>query len=141
LKERGVELVLLAGFLAILPPEFLRAWSGRTVNLHPALLPRYGGAGMYGRHVHEAVLRSGDSETGVTVHLATDDVDAGPILWQERTSVEPGDTPEVLRERLRPLEMRALSEVLRRFADGTWNLPYAPVDARDRPRSEGGTPG
>jgi phosphoribosylglycinamide formyltransferase-1 len=141
LRERGAELVLLAGFLAILPPEFLRAWTGRTLNVHPALLPRYGGSGMYGRHVHEAVLRSGDAETGVTVHLATEEVDAGPVLWQERTAVEPGDTPEVLRERLRPLELKALSEVLRRFADGTWSLPYTPVGTPDRPRSEGSAPG
>jgi len=140
LRERATELVLLAGFLAILPPEFLRDWSGRVVNLHPALLPRYGGPGMYGRHVHEAVLRSGDGETGVTVHLVTDAVDSGPVLWQERTAVEPGDTPEVLRERLRPLELRALSEVIRRFADGSWTLPYTSAGTPDEARSEEGAP-
>ena len=80
LRARGVDLVLLAGFLAILPVPFLRAWGGRTINIHPALLPKHGGPGMYGRHVHEAVLRSGDRETGVSVHLATEEIDAGPIL-------------------------------------------------------------
>jgi phosphoribosylglycinamide formyltransferase-1 len=124
LRERGVELVLLAGFLSILPGSFVRAWKGRVINLHPSLLPKYGGRGMYGSRVHEAVLAAGDPETGATVHLVTDDVDRGPVLEQLRVAVEPGDTPETLRERVRPLEQRALIDVVRRFADGVWPLPY-----------------
>jgi phosphoribosylglycinamide formyltransferase-1 len=123
LKAEGVDLIVLAGYLAILPPRFLAQWAGRVVNLHPALLPRHGGRGMYGIRVHGAVLAAGDTETGVSVHLVTEAVDAGPVLWQERIEVEPGDTPERLRERVRPLERVALSEVIARFADGRWPLP------------------
>jgi formyltetrahydrofolate-dependent phosphoribosylglycinamide formyltransferase len=124
LVEAGAQLVVLAGFLAILPPSFSRTWAGQAINLHPALLPRHGGRGMYGMRVHEAVLRAGEAETGATVHLVTDDVDHGPILLQERVPVSPGDTPEVLRERVRPAELKVLFEVIRKFADGAWPLPY-----------------
>jgi phosphoribosylglycinamide formyltransferase-1 len=124
LRETGSEIVLLAGFLAILPPEWVREWSGRVLNLHPSLLPKYGGRGFYGRHVHEAVLAAGDRETGVTVHLVTHDVDGGPILLQEKVPVEPGDTPESLRARVHPIEVRLLAEAVRRFATGEWPIPY-----------------
>ncbi|MCI4361225.1 MAG: phosphoribosylglycinamide formyltransferase [Thermoplasmata archaeon] len=99
LELRHVELVVLAGFLSILPAEFLARFPRQVVNVHPSLLPKYGGRGMYGRRVHEAVLRAGDAETGVSVHLVTDQLDRGPILWQERVPVVVGDTPERLRAR------------------------------------------
>lgn len=140
LEERGAEVVLLAGFLAILPDAFVRAWSGRVVNLHPSLLPRHGGPGMFGDRVHAAVLAAGDAETGATVHLVTSDVDAGPVLWSERVPVAPGDTPATLRERVRPAEDRALREVLRRFADGTWALPYVPGDPTGPPTARRDAP-
>ena len=124
LTERGVELVVLAGFLAVLPPEFVARWGGRIINVHPSLLPEHGGKGMYGRRVHAAVLEAGEAESGATVHLVTNDVDGGPRLLQERVRVEPGDTPESLRERIRPVERRLLAEVIRRFADGEWPLPH-----------------
>jgi phosphoribosylglycinamide formyltransferase-1 len=123
LRRSGTELVVLGGYLAILPPAFLHTWAGRVINLHPALLPKHGGRGMYGLRVHAAVLAAGDAETGVSVHLVTEAVDAGPVLWQERIGVERGDTPELLRERLRPLEREALVQVIARFADGRWPLP------------------
>ncbi len=132
LRARGAELVVLAGFLAILPREFLADWSGRIVNVHPSLLPRHGGPGMYGRRVHEAVLAAGDRETGVSVHLVTEAVDAGPVLWQHRLDVARGDTPETLRERLHPLEVRGLAEVLTAFADGRWPLPSVGVGVGGR---------
>lgn len=125
LHERNVELVVLAGFLGILPAEFVHRWSGRIINVHPSLLPRFGGAGMYGPKVHAAVLAAGSRETGATVHVVTDQVDAGPVLLQERIPVLPDDDVGTLRERLRPVEVKLLAEAIRRFADGDWPLPYS----------------
>lgn len=124
LSAAGVELVVLAGFLAILPPAFTKAWEGRVINLHPSLLPRYGGKGFYGDKVHAAVLAAGDAETGATIHLVTDEVDRGPILVQQRIPVEPDDTPERLRLRVQTAERVALYTVIGHFAAGDWPLPY-----------------
>ncbi|MGC2205556.1 MAG: phosphoribosylglycinamide formyltransferase, partial [Thermoplasmata archaeon] len=130
LDSRHVDLVVLAGFLSILPPGWVDRWTGRAINLHPSLLPRFGGRGMHGRRVHEAVLAAGDRETGVTVHLVTGDVDGGPPVAHERIPVLPGDTPESLRDRLRPVEVRLLASTVRRFADGDLPLPYPGGDER-----------
>ena len=127
LERAGVELVVTAGFLSILPDDWVARWNGRVVNLHPSLLPKYGGRGMYGRKVLEATLAAGDTVTGVTVHLTTPAIDAGPILLQRTVPVAPGETPESLRERLRPVEHAAVIEVVRRFATGEWSLPYEPL--------------
>ena len=124
LLAANVELVVLAGFLSILPAGFLERWRGRVINVHPSLLPRFGGPGMYGRRVLEAVLGSGASTTGVTVHLVTPEVDAGPPLWQASIPIRAGETPETLRERLRPLEIDGLARVIGAFADGTRALPF-----------------
>jgi len=129
LVDRGVELVVLAGFLTILPRGWVDAWRGRAINLHPSLLPLHGGPGFYGTRVHEAVLAAGERHTGATVHLVTAEVDRGPTIAQERLKVEPGDTPETLRARLHPVEVDLLAGVLRRFADGSLPLPY-PEDGR-----------
>jgi phosphoribosylglycinamide formyltransferase 1 len=137
LEERGVELVILAGFLSILPPEWVRRWNGRAINVHPSLLPRYGGAGMYGGRIHRAVLAAGDRETGATVHLVTDDVDRGPTIAQGRIEVRPGDTPESLRARLHPVEVTLLAETIRRFADGSLPLPYSGASSRSPARGDG----
>ncbi|MGC2034571.1 MAG: phosphoribosylglycinamide formyltransferase [Thermoplasmata archaeon] len=136
LHEFSAELVVLAGFLAILPPVWVNEWRGRVINLHPSLLPRHGGRGMYGRHVHEAVLASHDPETGVTVHLVTNEVDGGPLLLQHRVPVLATDTPETLRKRLRPLEHELLLDALRQFADGRWSLPYSSSDEGPRSRED-----
>lgn len=132
LLAREVDLVVLAGFLAILPAPWVERWRGRAMNLHPSLLPRYGGRGMHGRRIHEAVLAAGDRETGATVHLVTGTVDGGPPVAQERLPVRPDDTPETLRERLRPVEVELLAATLRRFADGALPLPYPGGDDRAR---------
>ncbi|MGA8543252.1 MAG: phosphoribosylglycinamide formyltransferase [Thermoplasmata archaeon] len=132
LSAHGVELVVLAGFLPILPSNWVAQWRGRAINTHPSLLPRYGGHGMYGRHVHEAVLAAGDRESGVTVHLITDALDAGPPISQERAPVLPGDTPESLRQRLHPVEVALLAATVRRFGDGSLPLPYPGGDERER---------
>lgn len=124
LRARGAELVLLAGFLTILPDAWLEDWKGRVINVHPSLLPKYGGRGFFGPRVHEAVLAAGDRETGATVHLVTAAVDRGPVLAQRRIPVGPTDTPERLRARLHPVEVALLIETIQRFADGTTPLPY-----------------
>ena len=137
LREKGVELVVLAGFLSILPPRWVDEWRGRAINIHPALLPRHGGPGMYGPRVHRAVLAAGDKETGATVHLVTSDLDAGPTIAQEPIPVLPEDTPESLRARLHPVEVALLAATIRRFAEGELPLPYPGVDS---PRPGGGEP-
>ncbi|MCI4319224.1 MAG: phosphoribosylglycinamide formyltransferase [Thermoplasmata archaeon] len=141
LRGTGVDLVILAGFLAVLPTAFLARWHGRVINLHPSLLPSFGGPGMYGTKVHEAVLKSGAKESGASVHLVTDDLDAGPVLLQEAVPVLPDDTPGLLRDRVRPVELRLLYESVRRFADGRWSLPFTPDVGRPDPgasREHGG---
>ena len=137
LRAAGAELVVLAGLRTILPAEWLSGWSGRVVNVHPALLPRHGGRGQFGTRVYESILASGDVESGATVHLVTADVDAGPTLLQERFPVLTGSTVEQLRTRTQALERRLLREGLARFSDGRWPLPYGP--SPDRRVAGGGT--
>ncbi|HTZ61662.1 MAG TPA: phosphoribosylglycinamide formyltransferase [Thermoplasmata archaeon] len=136
IERRRADLVVLAGFLAILPPGWVARWHGRAVNLHPSLLPRYGGKGMHGRRVHAAVLAAGERETGATVHLVSGDVDGGPAVAQARLPVRPDDTPETLRDRLRPVEIELLARTVRRFADGTLPLPYPGGAEPARERAE-----
>jgi phosphoribosylglycinamide formyltransferase 1 len=126
------DLVVLAGFLSILPANWIERWRGRALNLHPSLLPRYGGRGMYGRRVHAAVLAAGETETGATVHLVTGAVDGGPAVAQARLPILAGDTPESLRARLRPVEVELLASTIRGFAAGALPLPYP--SGADRPR-------
>lgn len=118
------ELVVLAGFLRVLPPSFFESFEGRVVNTHPSLLPKFSGAGMYGTRVHAAVIASGDRTSGATVHVATAEVDRGPILAKAEIEVRPGETPEELSERQKPLEHTLLLGVLQRFARGELPLPF-----------------
>src|SRR5206468_3609049 len=96
LQKAKVDLVCLAGYMRILSPVFIQAFEHRILNIHPALLPAFGGEGMYGHHVHEAVLKAGVVRSGATVHWVTEGVDAGSILLQETVPVVPSDTPETL---------------------------------------------
>ncbi|MCL1928249.1 MAG: phosphoribosylglycinamide formyltransferase [Treponema sp.] len=107
-REYQAELIILAGFLSILKGTILREYEGRIINLHPALLPKYGGAGMYGSRVHEAVLAAGEKESGCTVHLVDEGTDTGPILLQRKVPVLPGDTAESLAERIHKEEHIAI---------------------------------
>ncbi len=109
----GVDVICLAGFLRLLPSEVLHRFPDRILNIHPALLPQFGGKGMYGLKVHEAVLDAGASETGCTVHLVTEAYDEGKILLQRRCPVAPGDTAETLAARVLELEHGAYVEALR----------------------------
>jgi phosphoribosylglycinamide formyltransferase 1 len=137
LESHGVELVVLAGFLTILPRSWVEHWRGRAVNLHPALLPRHAGPGMYGLHVHRSVLDSHETETGATVHLVTGEVDQGPPIAQARLAIQPADTPESLRARLHPVEVELLAETLQRFAEGALPLPYPERETRAPRRRDG----
>jgi phosphoribosylglycinamide formyltransferase 1 len=104
LREFRIDLVVLAGYLKRIPPKVIREYAGRIMNIHPALLPAFGGEGMYGARVHEAVIASGVEETGVTVHLVDDDYDRGPIIAQWRVRVDKSDTPESLAARVLNVE-------------------------------------
>ncbi|HEV2440142.1 MAG TPA: phosphoribosylglycinamide formyltransferase [bacterium] len=117
LEEAKVELICLAGFLRILTPGFVDAFAGRIMNIHPALLPAFGGKGMYGDRVHEAVLASGARLSGCTVHFVTRDADAGPIVVQTSVPVEDGDTAATLSARVRREELRAYPLAVRLFAE------------------------
>jgi len=104
LRQFRVDLVVLAGYLKRIPPAVIREYAGRMINIHPALLPAFGGEGMYGARVHEAVIESGASESGVTVHLVDDEYDRGPIVAQWRIPVEKSDTAESLAARVLAVE-------------------------------------
>ncbi len=117
-----IDLVCLAGFLRILSPGFVAAFPGRIVNIHPALLPAFGGKGMYGEKVHRAVLASGARQSGCTVHFVTEIPDGGPIIAQAIVPVEDGDTPATLAARIAREEHRLYPEVVRLFALGRIRL-------------------
>nr|WP_243665078.1 phosphoribosylglycinamide formyltransferase [Rhodothermus marinus] len=120
LRAHDVELVALAGYLKKIPDNVVAAYRNRILNIHPSLLPAFGGPGMYGRRVHEAVLNYGVRWTGATVHLVDEEYDHGPIVLQEPVPVLPDDTPETLAARVLEVEHRLYPEALRLFAEGVW---------------------
>ena len=111
LKEHGVDLVLLIGFMRILSPEFCRVWQDRILNVHPSLLPKY--AGGMDINVHEEVLKNKDTETGCTIHFVNEVVDAGPILIQKKCNVDPDDTADSLKTKVQTLEGEAFIEAIK----------------------------
>ena len=111
-SEHEAEIIVEAGCLTVLAGEILTEYSNKIINLHPALLPKYGGVGMWGHHVHEAVLAAGEKESGCTVHLVNEVCDGGEILLQKKVPVMPGDTPDSLYARIAPVEHEALLEGL-----------------------------
>jgi phosphoribosylglycinamide formyltransferase 1 len=122
LATRGVEVVMLAGYMKKLEAGLLSRYRGRILNTHPALLPKFGGHGMYGMHVHEAVLRAGERESGPSVHLVDGEYDTGPVLAQATVPVEPSDTPDTLAARVQERERRLVVEVLGNIALGAISL-------------------
>ncbi|MCX5781510.1 MAG: phosphoribosylglycinamide formyltransferase [Elusimicrobia bacterium] len=112
LKSRGVKLICLAGYLCMITPELIKEFKGNIINIHPALLPKFGGKGMYGHNVHETVLKSGDKESGATVHWVNEIYDNGEIIIQKRVSVIPNDTPESLAKRILPVEHQIYPEAI-----------------------------
>jgi phosphoribosylglycinamide formyltransferase/phosphoribosylglycinamide formyltransferase-1 len=143
LNAGGIDLVVLAGYLKLVPAEVIAAYRGRIVNIHPALLPAFGGKGMFGARVHEAVLASGATESGATVHLVDEVYDHGSVLAQMRVPVLPGDTADRLAARVLEVEHRLLPAVvlaaaragrvvaLNQLGAGSWELA---LERQDEPK-------
>jgi len=112
-REKEIGLIVCAGFLSILAGDIIEVYAGKMINLHPALLPKFGGSGMYGERVHRAVLKAGETESGCTVHLVDAGTDTGPILLQRKVPVLGGDTPESLAERIHKEEHIAIVEAVK----------------------------
>ena len=117
LKEAKVELVILAGYIKVLSPHFVRAFAGRIINIHPSLIPAFCGKGYYGLRVHKAVLEYGVKVTGATVHFVDEGTDTGPIILQKAVEVKDDDTPEILAKRVLEVEHELLPEAIRLFAE------------------------
>lgn len=112
LEGYGIDFIVLSGFMLKIPEKMVRKYPNRIVNIHPALLPKYGGKGMYGDHVHEAVLAAGEKESGITIHYANEHYDSGDILFQATCPVEKGDTVETLAQRVHQLEYAHFPSVI-----------------------------
>jgi len=130
LKKHATDLVVLAGYMKRVGPRTLAAYPGRVINIHPGLLPKYGGRGMYGIRVHEAVIAAGEKETGITIHVVDDHYDAGPVLARRTVEVRKGDTAESLAARLLPLEHETYVDTLAKIINGEIELTDPAVDRR-----------
>ena len=116
LRQYNITHIVLAGFLCLIPSYLVDAYPNRIVNIHPALLPAYGGKGMYGHHVHEAVLAAGEKESGITIHYVNEHYDSGDIIFQATCPVLPDDTPDTLAARVHELEYAHFPRVIEEAA-------------------------
>lgn len=112
LRQKQADWVILAGFLWLVPESILQAYPNRIINIHPALLPKYGGKGMYGHHVHDAVVAAHEKESGITIHIVDHNYDRGTTLFQARCSVTPDDTPDTLAAKIHLLEKEHFPRVI-----------------------------
>jgi phosphoribosylglycinamide formyltransferase-1 len=115
LKRHDIDFIVLAGFLWLLPNTMVHSYSGRILNIHPALLPAFGGKGMYGNRVHEAVIKSGTGESGITVHVVNEVYDDGEIIFTKTIGIEPGETAESLSGKIRKLEHEWYPQVVEAY--------------------------
>ncbi len=115
LKVEKIDLIILAGFLLKIPQAFVKAFPNRIINLHPALLPKFGGKGMYGINVHKAVIEKGETESGITIHYVDEEYDRGDIIFQAKCKVDEGETPESLYQKIQQLEFEYLPKAVERF--------------------------
>lgn len=115
LKKLRIGYVILAGFLWKVPTNLVKAYKGKMLNIHPALLPKHGGKGMYGHYVHEAVYKAKDSESGITIHLVNEHYDKGTIYFQVRTTLKNDDTPIEIERKVRELEIAYFPDVIEKF--------------------------
>lgn len=118
MEQYRIDYVLLAGFLKLVPSEIVKKYCGRILNIHPALLPKFGGKGMYGLRVHEAVLQAGEKETGVTIHFIDEEYDKGTIIVQKKVKVKKNDTPEILQKRVLEVEHKLYPAVVAKLCQG-----------------------
>ena len=112
LEDREIDFIVLAGFLWLVPEPLLEKFEGKVVNIHPALLPKFGGKGMYGQHVHKAVITSGETESGISIHHVNQKYDEGDIIFQATCEVEKNDTPESLAKKIQTLEYEHFPKVV-----------------------------
>lgn len=124
LKGYNTDAIVLSGFLLLVPDYLLEAFPNRVVNIHPSLLPKHGGKGMHGLHVHEDVLKCGESETGITIHVCDNNLDQGVTLFQAKCNVERDDTPETLAARVHKLEYAFFPEVIERLCNGAYDYKF-----------------
>ncbi|HYX07537.1 MAG TPA: phosphoribosylglycinamide formyltransferase [Bacteroidales bacterium] len=118
LQQHNIDFVVLAGFLWLVPDYITNAYPNHIINIHPALLPKYGGKGMYGHHVHEAVINAGEKFSGITIHYVNSAYDSGDIIFQATCEIAPGETPESLAEKVHELEYRHFPEVIDNLITG-----------------------
>lgn len=118
LEEYKIDLIVLAGYMRKIPESIIQKYKNRILNIHPALLPKYGGQGMYGMFVHNAVHEAGDAISGATVHIVSEEYDEGRILKQESVKIESSDTPETIAEKVLAIEHKIYSETIKEIADG-----------------------
>ncbi len=118
LRAEKIDLIVLAGFMWLVPEYLVKAYSDRMINVHPALLPKFGGKGMYGMHVHKAVKEAGETETGITIHLVNEEYDKGRILEQASCKVTETDTPESIAEKVHQLEYAHFAQQIERYLQG-----------------------
>lgn len=121
LGEYDIGFIVLAGFLWKVPDEMLKAYSGKIINIHPALLPKFGGKGMYGAKVHEAVVAAGEKRTGITIHFVNEHYDAGAIIFQESFPIAPADTPDSIAARVHELEYKYFPGIIEKMILGMEN--------------------
>ena len=117
LKTQQPDLIVLAGFLWKVPENLITAYPNRILNIHPSLLPKYGGKGMYGAHVHQAVIDNRETESGITIHYVNEHYDEGNIIFQAKTEVLPTDTPDTLAEKIHQLEYQHFPEVISKLVN------------------------
>ncbi|MEN9372285.1 MAG: hypothetical protein RLZZ64_1360, partial [Bacteroidota bacterium] len=115
IKNQGITHIILAGFLLKVPDNLINTYNNKIVNIHPALLPAYGGKGMYGEHVHQAVIQAGEKESGITIHLVDEEYDHGKTLFQAKVVVDPNDTPDSLAEKIHRLEHEHYPSVIEKW--------------------------
>ncbi len=117
LRDIGIDYIVLAGFLWLVPENLLKSWPNHIINIHPALLPKFGGKGMYGDKVHQAVIEAGEKETGITIHYVNEKYDEGEIIFQKVFKILPNDTPESIAEKIHALEHTHFPAVIEQLVD------------------------
>lgn len=122
IASRSIDWIVLAGFLWLIPDYLLKAYRGRIINIHPALLPGFGGKGMYGARVHEAVIAAGEKESGITIHYVNENYDEGRVIFQARCVVDPHDSPDSLAHKIHELEYKYYPEVIKGLVTGKSSL-------------------